>query len=811
MNRPTEGLKADRDPSRYLVALAGVILAGFALRTWLLGDQNIWWDEGLAIWAVRKSWAGVTLWTASDVHPPIYFWLLKAFVGLAGESEFAARFISVICGMVTVSALYPLGKRLLGQKVALLGTALLALGRFHIWWSQEMRMYIVATMWGVLSLYALLRWFQAEGWIEASSDQPPPKHVLREGTLYVIASAAGLYSLYLFVVVILIENIFALSVLLRQPSDKRAHFLQRWVLAQVAVLLLTAPWLALALPRMRSWSVAEPFDARIFLQLYATLLPLGISTHIERYIWLVVPFFLVIGAAMVLVWRSRSSAEAGATLRPLANQVAFLLLLFLLIPPLVVYALTRPRGLFYAPNVEARYLVLFAPAFYLLLAWSAVVLYRRAKWLGYGTLAFVLAIFLWALPVHYQGRYLRDEHQTMVRTIAAYAQPGDAVLLVSGNRYPVFEYYYGRLPDGPVRPPVYSVPQRSLQFMEDNVEQELVPLAAVHPRLWLAQVNAPMQDPEGLVEEWLDQRYARTLSIGFAHNALTLYAPAGQLADVNPGNLAPQYALSEPLAPGAELLGYDLPTREFRSGDTIRLALYHASQAQSRIVVRLTDEQERVLERRELEWPPAQSVKRQQLDFRVYSHTPAGLYHFEIEDKASGLGRPISFGRLKIARTEPLPSSGPPPVVSTALLEGGIELLGYQLADESGREVSEVQPGATLRLDLYWRSREKPSHNYTVFAHLVGQAYNPETGGPVWAGHDGEPLQGGYPTTQWFVGDVIVDRHLLTVAPLAPAGGYELEVGMYLLATMTRLRALDEEGQVADDRIVLGHFQLSEP
>ncbi len=811
MNSSTEGLEAGRDPGRYLLALAGVILAGFALRTWLLGDQNIWWDEGLAVWAVRKSWMGVTLWTASDVHPPIYFWLLKVFVGLAGESEYAARFISVICGMVTVSAVYPLGKRLLGRKVATLGTALLALGRFHIWWSQEMRMYIVATMWGVLSLCALLRWCQAEGWIETSSGRAPPKHALRGGILYVITTAAGLYSLYLFVVVVLIENLFALSVLLRRPPGEHKRFLWRWVLAQLAVLLLFAPWLALALPRMRSWSVAEPFDARIFLQLYATLLPLGISTHIERYIWLVIPFFAIIGLAMALVWRSHSSGETVAVKRPLGNQVAFLLLLFLLIPPLIVYVLTRPRGLFYAPNVEARYLVLFAPAFYLLLAWSMVVLYRLAKWLGYGSFVIVLGIFLWTLPVHYQGRYLRDEHQTMARIIAAYAQSGDAVVLVSGNRYPIFEYYYGRLPDGPVRPPVYYVPQRSLQATTDNVNKELAPLTAVHPRLWLAQVNAPMQDPEGLVEEWLDQRYARTLSFGFAHNALTLYAPEGHLAGVNPGNLAPQYALSVSFAAGVELLGYDLPTHEFRSGDTIRLALYYTSQGQSRIVVRLADEQGRVLEKRELEWGPAQSVARQQLEFSVYGYSPAGLYHFEFENQPSGPDQPLSFGGVKIAGTEPLPRSSVPPVVVNRVLEDGIELLGYELTDTSGRAVSEVQPGETLRLDLFWRAREKLSRDYTVFAHLVGQAYNPETGGPVWAGHDGEPLQGGYPTKQWFVGETIVDRHLLTVNPLAPAGKYELEVGMYLLATMTRLPVLDDQGQVAGDRIVLGDFQLPEP
>ena len=101
--------------------LSAILLAAFALRIWLLGNQNIWWDEGLAIWAVRQGWVRMTLWTASDVHPPLYFWLLKAWVSLAGESEFAARFISLLCGVVTVAALYPLAKALLGRRIAPLG------------------------------------------------------------------------------------------------------------------------------------------------------------------------------------------------------------------------------------------------------------------------------------------------------------------------------------------------------------------------------------------------------------------------------------------------------------------------------------------------------------------------------------------------------------------------------------------------------------------------------------------------------------------------------------------------------------------
>ncbi len=810
MTKRAEEAHSPSGQPRHYLALAAILLAAFVLRIWLLGDQNVWWDEGLAIWAVRLSPIGMTLWTASDVHPPLYFWLLQLFVHLGGESEFAARFLSLVCGTLTVAALYALGKALLGRRVALWGALLLAVARFHVWWSQEMRMYVVATLWGVISVYAFVCWLQTEGLLPLSADRP--QRGRNRGTLmaalFVLATTAGLYSLYLFITIILIENVFFLVTLFTWQGS-RLRQMQRWIALQLIIGALFAPWLALALPRMHSWSVATPFDFGVFLQLYGTLLALGISTDIARYSLLVLPFFLVVGAALLWLWRSGAAEQDSVASRRLHTCAAFLLLLFLIIPPLVVYALTLPRGLFYAPRVEARYLVLFAPAFYLLLALSLVVLYRKLKWVGLAAAAFVAVAFLWTLPGHYAGRYLRDEHQTMVRIIAAYAEPGDAVLLVSGNRYPIFEYYYGRLPAEASRPPAYNLPQHAPQVSPDTVEGELAPLAAAHARLWLAQVNAPMQDPQGLVMQWLDERYSKLLSFGFTYNALTLYGPSGTTAQVRPQSIAPEHALDTTLGQNVHLSGYDLPTQRFRPGDIVRLALYYSASADAQVRVRLVDKLGRVLEQRDVTLPAADPIGHYQLDFVVYAHTPGGLYHFEVE--AAQSGRPCSLGGFRIEGTSVPRAVSPPEVEVAASLESGIELLGFSLQGSGGRAVDSIRAGESLTLDLFWRAAQKMPRDYTVFTHLVGQAYNPATAGPVWAGHDGEPQAGGRPTSQWFVGETIVDRHTLSVDPQAPEGEYELEVGMYLLETMTRLSSVDAQGQVTGNRLVLGHYHVVRP
>jgi uncharacterized membrane protein len=794
---------------RHLLALAAILLVAFVLRIWLLGDQNLWWDEGLAIWAVRQSPLRMTLWTASDVHPPLYFWLLQLFVRLGGESEFAARFLSLVCGTLTVAALYALGKALLDRRIALWGALLLAVARFHVWWSQEMRMYVVATLWGVISVYACVSWLRAEGLLPPLPDRPQAgrQGAARQAILFVLATTAGLYSLYLFVTIVLIENVFFLVTWFR-GKDRRLRHIGRWVALQVTTGVLFAPWLVLALPRMHSWSVAEPFDFGVFLQLYGTLLTLGISTYIARYSLLVAPFFLVVGAALLLLWRSRTAEHGATACARLYTHTAFLLLLFLIIPPSVVYALTLPRGFFYAPRVEARYLVLFAPAFYLLLAFSLVVLYRRLKWVGLAAAAFVIVAFLWSLPGHYSGRYLRDEHQTMVRIVSAYAEPGDAVLLVAGSRYPIFGYYYGRLPLSASRPPVFSLPQNAPQVLPDTVDGELAPLASTHTRLWLAQVNAPMQDPQGLVTQWLDQRYEKLLSFGFAYNALTLYGPPGSTAQVHTGNIAPEHVLDKPLGANVRLYGYDLPTQRFRPGDVVRLALYYSSPTDASVQVRLTDRLGRALEQRDITLA-ASPVSRHQLDFVVYAHTPGGLYHFEVEAVQSS--DQCSFGSLRIEGTSAAVKALPAEVRVSGYLENGIELLGFTLRGAGGRQVDSIRAGESVTLDLYWRAARKTPRGYTVFTHLVGQAYNPATSGPVWAAHDGEPQTGGRPTSQWFVDETIPDRHILTVDSQTPEGEYELEVGMYLLETMTRLSSVDAQGQVLGDRLVLGRYPVVHP
>src|SRR5258708_16321122 len=140
-----------------LLVLILLLFLAYGLRVYSLGDKAIWWDEAWSVWTAQQSFAQTTEITAEDVHPPLYQWALHAWVRVAGISEFAVRYLSLLWGMIAVATVYPLALRIGGKRAALLAVFFIALAAFHIRWSQETRMYAMAASTGILACYAYLR------------------------------------------------------------------------------------------------------------------------------------------------------------------------------------------------------------------------------------------------------------------------------------------------------------------------------------------------------------------------------------------------------------------------------------------------------------------------------------------------------------------------------------------------------------------------------------------------------------------------------------------------------------------------------
>jgi hypothetical protein len=133
---------------------------------------------------------------------------------------------------------------------------------------------------------------------------------------------------------------------------------------------------------------------------------------------------------------------------------------------------------------------------------------------------------------------------------------------------------------------------------------------------------------------------------------------------------------------------------------------------------------------------------------------------------------------------------------------GSIELVGYEMSDLN------PNAGSTTELTLYWRALQAITYDYVVFAHIVDPATT-----TIYAGSDAQPANWTRPTSTWRIGEIVEDRHILTIDPNTPPtpGIYEVEIGLYLNpddGTFPRLRVITPDGGMANDFAYLSRVRV---
>jgi uncharacterized membrane protein len=168
MNNQQPGRALRRNPT-----LLAILAFGAFLRFWNLGRQSLWIDEGFSWLAVRLGFRGITQLSWSDVHPPLYYYLLKASLWILPSSEFGLRFPSALFSMATLVVMIAFVYRHWGHRAACYVGLLGALSPFDIYYAQEARMYSLLAFLFVLSFTQLAEALQGRpaclmGWVAAN-------------------------------------------------------------------------------------------------------------------------------------------------------------------------------------------------------------------------------------------------------------------------------------------------------------------------------------------------------------------------------------------------------------------------------------------------------------------------------------------------------------------------------------------------------------------------------------------------------------------------------------------------------------------
>lgn len=162
----------------------------------------------------------------ADVHPPLYFQILYVWTRLFGTGERAVRSLSGLFYLLSVFALYGLGRELYGTKTALLSAAIYLTSPLAILSAQFARMYSLLSLLSILST-----------WLYIQFSVKPRDSNLRFA-LYILVNVLGTFTHIAFFFLLFGQIVFHL-LFYRRKRMKR--FVIAIVLSLVPYLIFWAP------------------------------------------------------------------------------------------------------------------------------------------------------------------------------------------------------------------------------------------------------------------------------------------------------------------------------------------------------------------------------------------------------------------------------------------------------------------------------------------------------------------------------------------------------------------------------------------
>ena len=145
------------------ILLAAIVLIAALLRVPTLATQSLWLDEVASYLQARGGFVEMIQATAEDNYPPLHNVVLWLSIKLFGEGEWALRVPSAIAGILNVAAIYWVGTIVGGRRTGLIAALLLAVSAFHLFYSQEARMYALLALTATLFAGSMIAYLSRPG------------------------------------------------------------------------------------------------------------------------------------------------------------------------------------------------------------------------------------------------------------------------------------------------------------------------------------------------------------------------------------------------------------------------------------------------------------------------------------------------------------------------------------------------------------------------------------------------------------------------------------------------------------------------
>ncbi len=370
-------------------ALLTILAVAVILRFYELDFQSPWLDELHTLIETNpelsyKEFYDLMLYR--EQMPHLYYILVRIANVIFGETLFGIRAFSAFIGTTSVYAIFLLGKELYSKKAGYIAAILLAINQTHIFYSQEIRPYILLCLFTCVSFLFLIKFFKRQTTKEA---------------VYYGLFAGLMISTHFFGLFVLVSQVVLLAIFLMSFKDiKRVVALSS--ISGGVILLLFVPSIPVLLKvsKLSSFWI-QPASPRFFLETVN-----GFFGNSEFLLFIV--FILTTAYFLRPFFQNEQQKTDAAYVLSLKVILAWLFVIFMI--PYI-------RSYTNVPMLISRYFISALPAVLILMA--IAMSFLRAKQL----FVLILSIFIFSSAVDlfiikdYYGRVNKTQYREMTNAV----------------------------------------------------------------------------------------------------------------------------------------------------------------------------------------------------------------------------------------------------------------------------------------------------------------------------------------------------------------------------------------------------------
>lgn len=397
-------------------ALFVILFVAAVLRFFHVDYQSVWLDEIHTLNEANPNLSLSGVYDAilgADPHPPLYFIILNFVFKIFGYTTFVARMFSAVVGVAGIAGIYFLGKELFNTKVGIYASFLLAVNYFHLFYSQEARMYSLLFLTTTFSFYYLARFIKLP--------------TLKSALIYGIFSTLMIYCHFFALFTLISQYLILLFFVINPHKTTRKKFFFYSAIAGITSLILYLP----------VWGIFQKAAERTTI--WITMPTLDVYTEIFKEFFgqaELVIFFVIILVVIFFIQLSKET-ETNRKINPYEDHLVFsFLILFvwtsitLLIPLIRTYTAL--------PMLISRYFINLLPALILIIA--IAVSYIRHEIVRYGILIFIFVFSLTDIIIvkKYYSKVDKEQFREVSQFIVDNNSNHDPVVSTLGWYFPFF-------------------------------------------------------------------------------------------------------------------------------------------------------------------------------------------------------------------------------------------------------------------------------------------------------------------------------------------------------------------------------------